>query len=190
MPISSNPLIQNTRSTPTALKLVEASGLHLPAQPDSRIVPVPTEKVTLHSKPKELSDVEQAEISSLKARDSKVHQHVQAHLSAAGGLNVSRSPFFYQRGPDGVNYAVGGDVRINTSDGRTAEDRLAQGQKIIDVALAPSDPSPSDRSAAANGQSMVQQASAELLKKSQPTQQDINQVYDDKPISKNIDTFA
>lgn len=199
MPITTNPLIPNTRSSPAVLKLVEASGLQLPAQPEAKPVPVATEKISLHSKAKELSDAEHAEIGSLKARDSKVRQHEQAHLSAAGGLNVSRAAFVYQRGPDGVNYAVGGDVRIDTSPGRTPADSLARADMIIDVALAPSDPSPSDRSAAAKGQSMAQQASAELQQPSrqtatqkQPDQQHaLSQAYEDsKPPHKNIDTFA
>jgi len=205
MPITTNPLIKNVRSTPTALRLAETSGLQLASQPPAKPVPVATEKVSLHSKANKLSDSQQEEIASLKVRDSKVRQHEQAHLAASAGLNVSRAALTYQRGPDGVQYAVGGDVSIDTSHGRTAGENLVQGQKIINVALAPSDPSPSDRSAAAAGQSMVGQASAELLQQSRQAakteylatnehsshQHALRQAYDDsKPPRKNIDTFA
>lgn len=202
MPVTTTPLIPNTRSSPTSLKLVEASGLQLPAQPEVKPVPVSTETVSLRSGVPVLSDAKLAEISSLKARDSQVRQHEQAHLAASGGLNISKAAFTYQRGPDGVNYAVGGDVRIDTSQGRTAADSLARGELIIDVALAPADPSPSDRSAASKGQNMAQQARAELLQQARQARQAdtaeqgehqhaVSQMYgNSKPADKKIDTYA
>lgn len=190
MPVTTNPLIPNTRSSPTSLKLVEASGLQLPARPEVKPVPVATETISLHSSVPQLSDAKLAEISSLKARDSQVRQHEQAHLAASGGLNVSNAAFVYRRGPDGVNYAVGGDVRIDTSMGRTPADNLARAELIIDAALAPSDPTPSDRSAAAKAQNMAQQARAELMQ--QNNRSAVNHAYDNNetPAKAKIDTFA
>ena len=222
MPITTNPLNPNARISVSGTRLLQASRLQLPSQVSPQAVPIPaasekysaekvssekvhgekashTEKVSLRSSARQLSDAELAEVSSLKARDSKVRQHEQAHLAASAGLNVSKAAFTYQRGPDGVNYAVGGDVRIDTSPGRTAQDSLARADMIVDVALAPADPTPSDRSAAAKAQNMAQQANAELLQQSRQIdaakhaghQHAVSQAYDDSsPARKNIDTFA
>lgn len=163
MPVTVVPLNSNDRTSASGLKLVEASGLRVPSQPAVQTVPVPTEKVSLHKAATELNDAAQAEISKLKARDTQVHQHEQAHLSAAAGLDVSNASFTYQRGPNGINYAVAGEVKIDTSPGRTPEETLARAEMIQNAALAPSDPSPADRSVAAKAQNMASQARAELL---------------------------
>lgn len=200
MPITP-PALGTPSTSSSSLKLLEVSGLRLPSQPVANPVPlpIPTEKVSLHSAAQKLSDAEQAEIRNLKARDAQVRQHEKAHLAASAGLDVSKAAFTYQRGPDGVQYAVGGDVSIDTSPGRTPEDSLARGEMIIDIALAPSDPTPSDRSAAAKGQSMAQQARAELLQQSRQaemhehrgSQQTVSKAYDGiAPAAKKIDTFA
>ena len=101
-------------------------------------------------------------IAKLKARDTEVRQHEQAHLSAAGGLAVSGASFVYQRGPNGVNYAVGGEVRIDTSPGRTPEETIARARTIAAAALAPAEPSGADRAVAAQAQQLEQQARSEL----------------------------
>jgi len=109
----------------------------------------------------ELSAEALAVIAKLKARDTEVRQHEQAHLAAAGGLARSGATYVYQRGPDGVSYAVGGEVQIDTSPGRTPEETIARARAIAAAALAPADPSGADRAVAAQAQQMVQQALAE-----------------------------
>jgi hypothetical protein len=108
---------------------------------------------------------EQAEIRKLKARDQEVRQHEQAHLSAAGGLAVSAASFTYQKGPDGVNYAVGGEVSIDTSPGNNPEETLQRARTIRAAALAPADPSGQDRAVAAQAGQMEQQANLELAQR-------------------------
>lgn len=110
----------------------------------------------------ELSPEALALIAKLKARDTQVRQHEQAHLAAAGGLATSGASYTYQRGPDGINYAVGGEVQIDTSPGRTPEDTIARAQAIIAAALAPADPSGADRAVAAAAQQMAAQARSQL----------------------------
>ncbi len=104
-------------------------------------------------------------IAKLKARDTEVRQHEQAHLAAAGGLAVSGASYTYQRGPNGVNYAVGGEVRIDTSPGRTPEETIDRARTIAAAALAPANPSGADRAVAAQAQQLEQQARAELAVK-------------------------
>jgi hypothetical protein len=174
----------------TKLKLVEsaASSAHGKAT-TARKVP--------HKQVAELSDADQVQISKLKARDTQVKQHEQAHLSAAGGLSISGANLTYQKGPNGVNYAVGGDVKIDTSPGRNAADTLAKAEQIIDAALAPADPSPTDRSVAAKAQFMAQEARTELLQQAKEPPppavhlQNPAQAYENgAPQKSNIDTFA
>lgn len=103
-----------------------------------------------------------AQISDLQARDRVVRQHEQAHLAASGGLANSGPTFTYQRGPDGVNYAIGGEVHIDVSSGRTPEESIARARTIQSAALAPADPSGPDRAVAAQARQMEQEARSEL----------------------------
>lgn len=110
----------------------------------------------------ELTPEQQAQIDKLKATDTKVRQHEQAHLAAAGGLATSGPTYTYQRGPNGVNYAVGGEVNIDTSPGATPQETIAKAQRIQAAALAPADPSGQDRSVAARAGQMERDARAQL----------------------------
>ena len=47
--------------------------------------------------------------------NEQVKSHERAHLSAGAGLVVGGANYQYQRGPDGKMYAVGGEVKIDTS---------------------------------------------------------------------------
>lgn len=204
MPVTFNPLPAAKPTSTSSTNLVAASGLSLPTQASVPIIPVApvTEKISLRNSAPALSDAEQAELNSLKARDSKLRQHEQAHLAASAGLNVSKAAYTYQRGPDGVQYAVSGDVRIDTSPGKNAKDSLARGELIVDVALAPADPSPGDRSVAAVGRNMAQQASAELARQAEQSRQGnsakeasqklaLTQAYaDESAPPKKIDTYV
>jgi hypothetical protein len=127
-----------------------------PAQPDASGKPSQGSSSSVELSPEAL-----ALIAKLKARDTEVRQHEQAHLAAAGSLAISGASYVYQRGPDGVSYAVGGEVQIDTSPGRTPEDTIARARAIAAAALAPADPSGPDRAVAAQAQQLAQQALAE-----------------------------
>ena len=117
-----------------------------------------------------LSVAELEQISKLKSRDAEVRQHEQAHLAAAGGLAVSGASYTYQKGPDGVSYAIGGEVGINVSPGRTPEETLARASTVEAAALAPAEPSGADRAIAAQARQMALEARTELAQK-QPDEQ-------------------
>ncbi|SEN22129.1 SprA-related family protein [Duganella sp. CF517] len=104
-------------------------------------------------------------IDELKARDAEVRQHEQAHMAAAGGLALSGASYTYQRGPNGVNYATGGEVRIDTASGATPEETIARAATIRAAALAPAGPSGADRAVAAQAQQMETEARAELAQR-------------------------
>jgi len=109
------------------------------------------------------SDVELKQIRSLKMRDSEVLAHERAH-SAVGGQYAGSPTYSYQSGPDGVKYAVGGEVSIDTS--KVANDpqaTLQKAQQIKAAALAPAAPSAQDRRVAAKADQMAAQARNDLL---------------------------
>jgi hypothetical protein len=62
---------------------------------------------------------EKEEIKELAARDREVRAHEQAHVNV-GGVYAGAPSYSYERGSNGVNYAVAGEVPIsapgNTSD--------------------------------------------------------------------------
>ena len=117
-----------------------------------------------------LSAAEQATVRALKSRDLEVRQHEQAHLSAAGSLARSSAGFTMQTGPDGQRYAIGGEVQIDVSPGKTPEETLIKARIILAAALAPAEPSGPDRSIAARASSMEMQAHAEIAQRSRGEQ--------------------
>lgn len=94
----------------------------------------------------------------LQSRDDEVRTHEHAHASV-GGQYAGAPSYDYKRGPDGSQYAVGGEVPIDVSP--IADDPAATIQKMQQVrraALAPAEPSGADRSIAA--QAAMQEAQA------------------------------
>lgn len=112
-----------------------------------------------------LSDEEQNQVNKLKAIDSKVKAHEAAHLAAAGGLAKGGATFTYQQGPDGKQYAIGGEVQIELSSNSDNPDETITKMQIAQrAALAPADPSSQDRSVAASASKIETQARAEKYK--------------------------
>jgi hypothetical protein len=130
--------------------------------------------------PVQLSDKAKALLRSLQARDQQVRAHEQAHLAASGGLAISGASYTYQKGPDGVSYAVGGEVTIDVSPGRTPEETIARAATIRTAALAPADPSGQDRAVAAAASQMEQQAYVQLAEQaSAEVQAKLKSAYQD-----------
>ena len=118
-----------------------------------------------------LSEAELREIEQLKRRDAEVRAHEQAHMSAAGNLVRRGASFDYETGPDGKRYAVGGEVSIDTSTvSGDPQATLIKAQKIRRAASAPVDPSPQDRSVAAEASRMEAQARVEISQQARAEQ--------------------
>lgn len=108
------------------------------------------------------SRTEQANDQRLAQRDREVRTHELAHLSV-GGPYVGRARFTYERGSNGVMYAVGGEVSVNTSPvSNDPEATLAKAEIIRAAALAPAQPSTQDIQVAARAARMANQARLEL----------------------------
>lgn len=149
----------------------------------------------------QLSSEQQQEVNRLKAIDRKVRAHEQAHMAAGSGVTGGAS-FQFTRGPDGRQYAVGGEVTINVSSGQTPESTIERARIIQTAALAPADPSSQDRAVAAAAAMMESQARAELSRMKREEQsgeasggarQAALQAYaaqDDEPTGARIDQYA
>ncbi len=94
-----------------------------------------------------LTPEQKAVIAELRQRDAEVRSHEAAHKSAGGGLAGSAT-FTFQRGPDGQQYAIGGEVPIDVSPGTSPEETLNRARTVRAAALAPANPSDADRSVA------------------------------------------
>lgn len=108
-------------------------------------------------------------LAELKARDTEVRAHEQAHLAAAGQYATSGASYSYQSGPDGKEYAIGGEVGIDTSAvSGDPQATLAKAQQVLAAALAPASPSSQDFSVAQSAQQMMAQAFSEIQAENKP----------------------
>ncbi|WP_245600349.1 putative metalloprotease CJM1_0395 family protein [Psychromonas arctica] len=107
-------------------------------------------------------------MSSLKTRHDEVNTHEQAH-AAAGGQYAGSPNYSYQTGPDGVKYAVSGEVSIDTSPIEGDPDEtLKKAQQVKAAALAPAQPSSQDIKVAAEADQMETQARSDILAENHP----------------------
>ncbi len=104
----------------------------------------------------------QLQIRKLASRDREVRAHESAH-AAVGGQFTGPPQFTFQKGPDGVLYAVAGEVSINTSEvSNDPEATLARLETVIRAALAPAEPSSQDVSVASGAAASAAQIRSEL----------------------------
>ena len=110
----------------------------------------------------ERQQAERDQIQELSARDREVRAHEQAHAAIAGQYGSSPT-YSFVRGPDGVSYAVGGEVKIDTAPiPGDPEATLRKAQQLRRAANAPAEPSGQDANVAAQAAQLEQQARAEL----------------------------
>lgn len=110
-----------------------------------------------------LSDDAKRQVDRLRSTDTKVKQHEQAHASA-GGAYAGAIQLTYTQGPDGKNYAVAGEVPIDTSPERDPDATIEKMETVKRAALAPADPSSQDRAVAQRAEAQEAQARVEKLK--------------------------
>lgn len=106
------------------------------------------------------------ELTELKQRDIEVKAHEQAHIAAGGMYVRSGAHYEYEEGSDGRKYAVGGEVRIDTSKvPGNPEATIRKMQVVRSAALAPVEPSAQDRNVAAEATRIENQSRLEILTK-------------------------
>lgn len=105
-----------------------------------------------------------SELQRLRVRDRAVRAHELAH-STVGGKYAGAASLTYERGPDGVLYATGGEVPIDVSAVPGDPQATIEKMRVVrNAALAPLNPSAVDRVVAAQASARAAKASAELAK--------------------------
>lgn len=109
-----------------------------------------------------LTEGEQRQVEKLKARDREVRAHEQAHATTGG--SVTGSPqYTFEQGPDGKQYAVGGEVSVDASPVRgNPEATIRKMELVKKAALAPANPSSQDRRVAAEADAQIIAARQEI----------------------------
>ncbi len=133
----------------------------------------------------ELTEEEKKQVKNLKKIDLEVKAHERAHMAAGSGLTIGGANFEYQRGPDGKMYAIGGEVKIDTSRENDPDATIRKMQKVRRAALAPTQPSATDRSVAAQASQIEAQARTELAQQ-RSAQTDENK---DQPLDTSASDF-
>jgi len=119
----------------------------------------------------------------LQARDQEVKTHEAAH-QAAGGSLAGGASFTYQQGSDGKMYAVGGEVSIDTSKGKTPQETIEKARQIVAAATAPANPSSQDIKVAGSAAMMLAKAQQELAaQKSEESKQNGYKTYSEVSIN-------
>ena len=161
--LSVNPVIRNQSSAstdPSSSKQPDSS-----SQKDA----APSQKT--ESGPEgylQLSPEERALVQELQQRDKEVKAHEQAHIAAGGQYVTGGASYQYKTGPDGQQYAVGGEVSIDTSKvSGDPEATQEKAQTIRQAALAPANPSPQDQQVAAKASQMEMEAQQKLREQEQ-----------------------
>lgn len=109
-----------------------------------------------------LTDEELDTLRQLQARDREVRQHEAAH-QAVGGQYAGAVSYSFQRGPDGIAYAVGGEVPIDISPVPGDPQATIEKMRIVRAAaMAPAQPSSQDLQVAAAAAQAQIQAQVEL----------------------------
>lgn len=108
---------------------------------------------------------EQQKVRQLQSRDKEVKAHEQAH-AARGGQYAGAPQYEYERGPDGRQYAVSGEVSIDISEENTPEETLRKMQQVRAAALAPAEPSPQDLRVAQEATQKANEARSEVNQQS------------------------
>lgn len=122
---------------------------------------------SLLQNPNELTDEEEKQVQELKARDTEVRAHEQAHKTV-GGPYAGAVSYETTTGPDGRDYAVAGEVKIDVSPVSNNAEATVRKMEIVErAALAPAEPSPQDRAVAAQARAIKIQAQADMQEQQQ-----------------------
>lgn len=137
---------------------LEAGSANRPNSPDKNTEASPQNAQSEQG----FSPEELKQLTELKARDREVRAHEQAH-QAVGGQYAGAISYTFQRGPDGAQYAVGGEVSIDVSPVTGDPQATIEKMRVVRAAaLAPAEPSGQDRAVAAEAMQVMLKAQAEV----------------------------
>jgi|GEM_PF-1512986 len=147
--------------SPEARSPARRSAADPSAGPEPEATDDPAAPATPSGEP--LTGNQQRQLQQMKKRDAEVRAHEQAHVAAAGALFRGGPTYQTEKGPDGNDYAVAGSVSIDSDPvPGDPEATIAKMQQVRRAALAPADPSTTDRRVAAQASRAEAQARQEL----------------------------
>ncbi|MDX1587402.1 MAG: putative metalloprotease CJM1_0395 family protein [Oleiphilaceae bacterium] len=133
-----------------------------PAKPEETLSENPRRETARPENTQGLEEAQLQELADLKARDREVRAHETAH-QAVGGQYTGAISYVFKRGPDGNQYAVGGEVPIDTAPIEGDPQATIEKMRVVQAAaLAPAEPSAQDRAVAAKAMQLMLQAQSEL----------------------------
>jgi hypothetical protein len=149
----------------SSIGISQAKGVDLPLLRDQNNATLPkadstsssdskVAATTRYTASKQLTEAQQQKVTELQQIDRNVRAHEQAHMAAGHGVVTSGPNYSYTYGPDGKQYATGGEVGIDTAYERKPEANIDKGIRIQAAALAPKDPSTQDYRVASVGEQM------------------------------------
>lgn len=154
-----------------------------PTKDQQRTIPG-TESSSRTRSPSELTPAERRRVQELKRIDAKVRAHEQAHLAAAGQYAQGGISYETKTGPDGNEYAVAGEVSLDTGKAETPRETIQKMRQVKAAALAPANPSPQDQSIAAE----AAQALAEARRKQSTSSGENSSESESPSTSRNSDS--
>jgi hypothetical protein len=148
-------------TSPAAAKDAPTDKISISNEARERLNNDTTEKERF-SQTEDLTQQEQKEVKRLKLRDAKVRAHELAHVAAGGGVVNGGAHYEYTLGPDGKRYVVEGYVSIDVSAENNPETTIRKMQQVRKAALAPAEPSATDRAVAAKAARVEAKARSEM----------------------------
>ncbi|MFT4578158.1 MAG: hypothetical protein ACI9UO_000977 [Nitrospinales bacterium] len=137
----------------------------------------------------QLTEDERRILNQLQARDAEVRAHEAAHLAAAGPHANGAPTFEFETGPDGRQYATGGEVSIDSSPVPGDPEATARkAQTIKRAALAPREPSGQDRQVAAQAAQLEAQARQQIQAEKAEESKEAREKSTEESSTTNIDT--
>lgn len=122
-------------------------------------------------------------LDDMAARDRVVRSHEQAHFSAAGQYARGGIEYTYQMGPDGMLYAVGGHVNIDTSEPDDPDQCLEKMEIVAASACAPCTVgdhlSAEDESVLAKARAAIERAKAKKAEKAEKAREEEEELLSD-----------
>ena len=149
-----------------------------PGQPKDRVTISPQAREASEAQvggirsEKDLNDEEKQAVNQLKKRDAEVKAHERAHMASGAGIVQGGASYQFQKGPDGRMYAVGGEVKIDVSAEGSPEATIRKMQQVKAAALAPAEPSGTDRAVAAQAAQI--EAQARIAQREESSEKQIN----------------
>ncbi len=109
-----------------------------------------------------LTEEERLLVAEMAARDREVRAHENAHATV-GGPYAGTPSYDYDIGPDRNSYAVSGEAPIDVAPISGDPEATVAKMRIVEAAaMAPPEPSATDRAVAALARARMLQAQAEL----------------------------